>query len=39
MIWAHFMGNSRLVQPYSEHWQHLDQMLADPAFRCVNIDL
>jgi hypothetical protein len=39
MIWAHFMGNSRGVQPYPEHWQYLDRMLADPAFRHVNIDL
>lgn len=39
MIWAHFMGNSRGVQPYPEHWKYLDQMLADPAFRHVNIDL
>ena len=23
----------------SEHWKYLDQMLADPAFRHVNIDL
>lgn len=38
-IWAHFMGNSRGVQPYPEHWQYLDQMLADPAFRRVYIDL
>jgi hypothetical protein len=39
MIWAHFMGNSRGVHPYPEHWKYLDQMLADPAFRHVDIDL
>jgi hypothetical protein len=39
MIWAHFMGNSRGVQPYPEHWKYLDQMLSDPAFRHVYIDL
>jgi hypothetical protein len=37
MIWAHFMGNSRGVHPYPEHWKYLDQMLADPAFRHVDI--
>jgi hypothetical protein len=39
MIWAHFMGNGRNVQPYPEHWQYLDELLADPAFRHVYIDL
>jgi len=39
MIWAHFMGNGRGVQPYPEHWQYLDNMLGDPAFRHVYIDL
>ena len=39
MVWAHFMGNGRGVQPYPDHWKYLDQMLADPAFRHVNIDI
>src|SRR5882672_6768227 len=39
MIWAHFMGNGRGVQPYPGHWQYLDDLLAEPAFRHVNIDL
>jgi len=39
MIWAHFMGNGRGVQPYPDHWKYLDEMLADPAFRHVNIDV
>jgi hypothetical protein len=39
MIWAHFMGNGRGVQPYPEHWQYVDEMLADPAFKHVFIDL
>jgi hypothetical protein len=39
MIWAHFMGNGRGVQPYPEHWKYLDEMLADAAFRHVYIDL
>jgi hypothetical protein len=39
MIWAHFMGNGRNVLPYPEHWKYLDQMLADPAFRHVYIDI
>jgi hypothetical protein len=39
MVWAHFMGNGRGVQPYPEHWHFLDTMLADPAFRHVYIDL
>jgi hypothetical protein len=39
MIWAHFMGNGRGVQPYPEHWTYLGEMLADPAFRHVYIDL
>jgi hypothetical protein len=39
MVWAHFMGNGRGVQPYPEHWKYLDEMLADPAFRHVYIDL
>lgn len=38
-IWAHFMGNGRSVQPYPEHWKYLDEMLADPAFKHVYIDL
>jgi hypothetical protein len=38
MIWAHSMENSRGVQPYPERWKYLDQMLADPAFRHVDID-
>src|SRR5215475_1322563 len=24
IIWAHFMGNGRNVQPYSEHWKYLE---------------
>jgi hypothetical protein len=39
MIWAHFMGNGRGVQPYPEHWRYLEEMLADPAFRHVYIDI
>ena len=39
MIWAHFMGNGRGVQPYPEHWKYLDEMLGDPAFRHVYIDI
>jgi len=39
MIWAHLVGNSRGVQPYPDHWKYLDEMLADPAFRHVNIDV
>jgi hypothetical protein len=39
IIWAHFMGNGRNVQPYPEHWQYLEEMLADPAFKHVSIDL
>jgi Amidohydrolase len=39
MIWAHFMGNGRGVRPYPEHWQYLDAMLGDPAFRHVSIDI
>jgi len=39
MIWAHFMGNGRGVRPYPEHWQYMDAMLGDPAFRHVSIDL
>lgn len=38
-VWAHFMGNGRNVQPYPEHWKYLDKMLADPAFKHVNIDM
>ena len=39
MVWAHFMGNGRGVLPYPQHWKYLDEMLADPAFRHVAIDL
>jgi hypothetical protein len=39
MIWAHFMGNGRGVKPYPDHWKYLDELLGDPAFRHVNIDL
>jgi hypothetical protein len=39
IIWAHFMGNGRGVQPYPDHWKYLDEMLADPAFRHVSIDI
>ncbi len=39
MIWAHFMGNGRGVQPYGEHWNYLDLMLSDPAFAHVYIDI
>ena len=39
MIWAHFMGNGRNVQPYPEHWKYLDEMLADSGFKHVSIDL
>ncbi len=39
MVWAHFMGNGRNVQPYPEHWKYLDEMLADPSFKHVYIDL
>jgi hypothetical protein len=39
MVWAHFMGIGRGVQPYPDHWKYLDEMLADPAFRHVNIDI
>ena len=39
MVWAHFMGNGRGVQPYPEHWKYLDDMLSDPAFRHVYIDI
>jgi len=39
LIWAHFMGNGRGVQPYPEHWKYLDAMLADPVFKHVNIDI
>jgi hypothetical protein len=33
------MGNGRNVQPYPEHWKYLDEMLADPAFKHVSIDI
>jgi hypothetical protein len=33
------MGNGRGVRPYPEHWRYLDEMLRDPAFKHVNIDL
>jgi len=39
MIWAHFMGNGRNVQPYPEHWKYLDELLADPDFKHVYIDM
>ncbi|HEY7095899.1 MAG TPA: amidohydrolase family protein [Terriglobales bacterium] len=39
MIWAHFMGNGRGVLPYPDHWRYLDEMLGDPAFGHVYIDL
>lgn len=39
MVWAHFMGNGREVQPYPEHWKYLEEMLSDPAFKHVYIDL
>jgi hypothetical protein len=39
IIWAHFMGNGRGVQPYPEHWKYLNELLADPAFKHVSIDL
>src|SRR5262252_7535420 len=39
MIWAHFMGNGRGVLPYPDHWKYLDEMLGDPAFGHVYIDL
>ena len=39
IVWAHFMGNGRGVKPYPEHWTYLDEMLGDPAFRHVSIDL
>jgi len=39
VIWAHFMGNGRNVTPYPEHWRYLDEMLADPAFSHVYIDM
>jgi hypothetical protein len=39
MVWAHFMGNGRGVQPCPEHWKDLDEMLADPALKHVYIDL
>lgn len=39
IIWAHFMGNGRGVHPYPEHWKYIDEMLGDPAFRHVYIDL
>jgi hypothetical protein len=39
IVWAHFMGNARGVRPYPEHWKYMDEMLADPAFRHVSIDM
>jgi hypothetical protein len=39
IIWAHFMGNGRGVQPYPEHWKYLDEMLGDPGFKHVSIDM
>jgi len=39
MVWAHFMGNGRGVQPYPNHWKNLEDMLADPDFKHVFIDL
>jgi hypothetical protein len=39
IIWAHFMGNGRNVQPYPEHWKYLDEMLADPGLSHVSIDI
>lgn len=39
IIWAHFMGNGRNVQPYPGHWKYLDEMLSVPAFGHINIDL
>ncbi len=38
-VWAHFMGNGRGVRPYPEHWQFLDEMLGDPAYAHVSIDM
>lgn len=39
MIWAYLIGNGRGVQPYPEDWKYVDEMLADPAFKHVDIDL
>ena len=39
MIWAHFMGNGRHVRPYPDHWKYMDELLGDPAFRHVSIDI
>lgn len=39
MIWAHFMGLSRNVGVYPDHWDYLDEMLADPAYAHVYVDL
>ena len=39
MIWAHFMGNGRGVRPYPEHWKYVDELLGDPGFGHVSIDI
>jgi len=39
MVWAHFMGNGRGVRPYPEHWRYVDDLLGDPDFRHVSIDI
>jgi len=38
-VWAHFLGNGRDVRPYPEHWQYVDEILGDPAFKHVYIDI
>lgn len=39
MIWTHFMGPGRNVGVYANHWKFLDEMLADPAYSHVDVDL
>lgn len=39
MVWAHFIGNGRGIQPYPEHWKYIDEMLGDPGFQHVYIDV
>lgn len=38
IIWAH-MGLGRTVRPSTNFWQHIEEILRDPAFRHVHFDI
>lgn len=39
LLWSHFCGMSRGVGVYEDHWDFIDDMLSDPAFSHVYVDI